>query len=439
MQKLEDIVQKAKKKGADAADAVCISASLEDIGVRNRALENIDYAESHDLGLRVILNGRQANVSFSDNDSICLDDIVDELMTKVKILPQDPYAIIAPNHKKIISELNLFDTTIQTSEKLLEDALELEDVALSHKGITQSLGASVSQVQKSFTLVNSFGFSGSYKRSSFAKSVSVLAGEGENMVRDYAYSQAVFLQDLKSSQAIGDEAASLTLQKLNPTTPKTAKLPIVFAPRMARRLLGIIASAINGGVIVKKSSFLLEQINQQILPEELSLIDCPLLEKGLASRPFDGEGKESQINKLIDNGILKTWLLDERSAFELGLKSTASAQRGVSSPHAGCTNLILEGQMQPTAELMKQNASGIYITEMMGNGINMLNGDISQGASGFIIDKDGRLGEPISNFTIAGKLPDMLKALQAGDDADTSYTIVTPTLSVSELIVAGQN
>lgn len=440
LQKLEDLVVKAKRKGADAADALCIASISEGIEIRNQKLEEVEYSNHQDLGLRVIINGRQAMTSLSDDDAWNGDEIVDDLIARAKILPKDPYAIIAEHTKASEITLDLFDYTHISPQELKETALVLEDIALSHNGISQSLGASASQSKITVAMVNSYGFAASYQRSAFGKSVSVLGGKDEHMERDYAYDQKIYWSDLKDNKAIGDDAALRTLRRLNPTIPKTGKYNIVFDPRIARRIIGSLASAINGLAIIQKSSFLLDFMGKNILPCHLSLIDNPLLERGLASRSFDGDGKISQINEFIKNGTLKSWVLDERSAKELGLASTASAARSTSAaPSPSTTNLALIGGNMPLADLMLQNKGGIYVTDVMGMGTNMITGDYSQGASGFIIEANGSLGLPINNFTIAGNLLDMLNNLHAADDIDMAYTIATPTFSVGELIVAGQN
>lgn len=440
LQKLENLVHKAKEKGADAADAVSVTSISEGLEVRNQKLEEVEYSNHQDLGLRVIVNGRQAMTSLSDDGVWNGDEIVDDLIARAKILPQDKYAVIAEHSKAPDIALDLFDETQISPDDLKETALALEDIALSHTGISQSLGASVSQNKMMVAMVNSYGFAASYQRSSFGKSVSVLGGKGGHMERDYAYDQKIYWQDLKNNQEIGDDAAKRTLRRLNPIIPKTGKYPIVFDPRIARRIVQSLAGAINGLSIIQKSSFLLDYMGKDILPNHLSLIDNPLLKKGLASRPFDGDGKLSQENAFVQNGILKSWVLDERSAKELGLASTASGARSTSAaPSPSTTNLALMGGDIPLADLMQQNSGGIYITDVMGMGTNMITGDYSQGASGFLINADGTLSQAINNFTIAGNLLDMLNNLQAADDMDMAYTIATPTFAVGELTVAGQN
>lgn len=439
LNRLDDLIRLAKKKGADNADAVYIRSLSETIEVRNQKLETAETSDNRNIGLRILIGKKQATTSLSDDGHWQAEAIVDELIARAKILPDDPYAIIAPNHKTTDIDLDLYDETIIPSQKLKEDALEVEAFALENEKISNSLGASASFGISEVALVNSFGFLDGYKRSSFSKSVSVLAGQGQQMERDYAFDHKIFKEDLKNNKEIGLEAAERTLRRLNPKTPKTGTYKIIFDPRIARSFIQTLASAINGSSIIQKASFLQDKMGELVLPNHLSLLDDPLRKRGLASRPFDADGYHSRKNNFIENGQLKSWILDERSALELGLSSTASAVRSVGSmPSPSPSNMALTGGNIPLKQLMKNNKGGIYITHLMGMGIQLLTGDYSQGASGFIIDENGDLGQSIHNFTIAGHLNDMLKNMQAADNIDYSYATAVPTLYIGELTVAGK-
>ncbi len=439
LNRLDDLITLAKKKGADAADAVYIRSLSETIEVRNQKLETAETSDNRNIGLRILIGKKQATTSLSDDGHWQASPIVEELIERTKILPDDPYAVIAANHKATNMDLELYDETSITSETLKDNALEVEAFALEDNKITNSLGASASFGVSEVGLVNSFGFSDSYKRSSFSKSVSVVAGQGQHMERDYAFDSKIFCQDLKNNKDIGYEAAQKTLRRLNPQTPQTGRYKIIFDPRIARSFIQILASAINGSSILQKASFLQNKMGELILPQHLSLIDDPLRKRGLASRPFDADGYHSRKNNFIENGQLKSWILDERSALELGLSSTASAVRSTGSlPSPSASNMALTGGHIPLKQLMKENSGGIYITHLMGMGVKLLTGDYSQGASGFLIDENGDLSQAIHNFTIAGHLLDMLKNIQAADDIDYNYATAVPTLCIGELTVAGK-
>ncbi len=437
---LETLLDKAKKYGADAADALYVDAQSQSIQIREQKLENAEHAQSATLGLRVLCGSKQATYSAADTGNLDLDSIAQNLVKHAKILPDDPFATIAKQTGTYLTnDLDLFDDTINAPQDMRSEALHVEEIALAHDGIKQSLGASSGFSHMQVHLANSYGFMGAYKRSSFAKSISVLAEDDGEMVRDYAYDQRTYYNQLKGNQALGDEAAVRTLQQRSPIIPATGRSTIVFEPRVARSFVAKLVSAINGQSITQKSSFLIHKLQEQILPRHFSLIDDPLLPQGKASRPFDDEGMLSQKNCFIDQGILKNWILDTRTALELGLQSTANAARSASSlPYPASSNIALIGGEIPLKEFLKQYGGGIYITSTMGMGINLLTGDYSQGASGLMINKDGSFGEAIHNFTIAGNLSDMLMQLEAADDLDRGFTIAAPTLMVGEMTIAGR-
>lgn len=439
LNRLDDLIILAKKKGATAADAVYIRSLSEGIEVRNQKLESAETADNRNIGLRILMGKKQATTSLSDDGHWQPEPVIDELIARTKILPPDPYAVIANNHKAVDIDLDIYDETLISSESLKEAALEVESFALENEKITNSLGASASFGISEIALLNSFGFCGSYKRSSFGKSVSVVAGQGQHMERDYAYDSQIFWQDLKGNKDIGTEAAERTLRRLNPQTPPTGTYKIIFDPRIARGFIQILASAINGSAIIQKASFLQDKMNALILPSHLSLMDDPLRKRGLASRPFDADGYHSRQNQFIEAGRLKSWILDERSALELGLSSTASAVRSTGSlPSPSPSNMALLGGNIPLKQLMQEAKGGIYITSLMGMGVQLLTGDYSQGASGFMIDENGEIGQAVHNFTIAGHLNDMLKNMQAADDIDYAYATAVPTISLGQLTVAGK-
>lgn len=433
-------MDKAKKYGADAADAIYINAESQSVQVREQSLETVERSEHASLGLRILCGKKQATYSAADTGDLDLDSIVQNLIERTKILPDDPYATIAEQTGTYLSnDLDLFDDTVNLPQDMQAEALHMEQIALSYGGIKQSLGATSGFSHMQVHLANTYGFMGTYRRSSFAKSVSVLAEAGGEMVRDYAYDHQTYYHNLKDNQTLGDEAAMRTLRQRNSIIPATGKSTVLFDPRVARSFVGKLVSAINGQSITQKSSFLIHQLGAQILPSHFSLIDDPLLCQGKGSRPFDDEGALSQKNCFIDQGILKSWMLDTRTALELGLQSTANASRSPSSlPHPASSNIALMGGNIPLQKFLNQYGGGIYITNTMGMGINLLTGDYSQGASGLMINADGSLGKAIHNFTIAGNLSDMLIQLEAADDLDLSFMIAAPTLMVGEMTIAGR-
>ena len=269
-------------------------------------------------------------------------------------------------------------------------------------------------------------------------SASVIAGEGTEMERDYDYTAAVFAADMDSPEAIGKSAGEKAVKRLNPQKAETSAVPIVFDTRVSKSLIGHLSSAVNGSSIARGTSFLKDKMGERIFPEGINIIDDPLRKRGLKSRPFDGEGIATRRIPLIEDGQLKTWVLDLRSARQLGLQSTGHASRGTSSaPSPSSSNLYLEpGEMSPE-ELMADIKQGLYVNELIGFGINGVTGDYSRGASGFWIE-NGKISYPVSEVTIAGNLNDMFANLSRANDLEFRFGIDAPTVRIEGMTVAGR-
>jgi PmbA protein len=285
--------------------------------------------------------------------------------------------------------------------------------------------------------MTSNGFFGSSKKSNHSVSVVVIAEKDGKMERDYDYSSKVFGQDLKNLNEIGLEAAKKTLARIGAIKPVTGKYPVIFDQRVSRSIASHFASAINGSAITRKTSFLKDMLNKQIANNAINIIDNPFLKRGLGSRLFDAEGLGSRKYTLIENGILKDWLLDLSSAKQLNLKPTGNAKRGISGPPSpGTSNFIISpGDVTPE-HLIKNISEGFFITDMIGSSISMITGDYSRGASGFWI-KNGELSQPITEATIAGNLKEMFMTLQPANDLDYSHSINSPTLLIEGMTIAG--
>ncbi len=306
------------------------------------------------------------------------------------------------------------------------------------KGITNSEGAEAGWGRTTVAIAATNGFTASYARSSHSVSVAVLAGEGTAMERDYDWSSVIHGQDLEQPETLGKNAAERALKRLNPRKVETCKCPVVFDPRVSNSLLRHLAGAINGAAIARGTSFLKGKLGQQIFPTSVTIIDDPFRKRGLASKPVDGEGLAPMRRAIIDEGVLTTWILDLRSARQLGLKSTGHASRGTSSPPGpSTTNLWLEPGAVSPAELMRDIKSGLYVTELAGSGINGVTGDYSRGATGFWIE-DGALAYPVSEITIAGNLVEMFKAITAANDLTFRYGADAPTIRIEGMTVAGR-
>jgi PmbA protein len=281
------------------------------------------------------------------------------------------------------------------------------------------------------------GFAGAYEGSRHGVSVSVIAGNGTGMERDYDYSSAVFEADLTDAAEVGRKAGERAVARLGPRKVATTKVPVVFDPRVSGGLLGHLAGAINGGAITRGTSFLKDKLGQQVMAKGLTVTDDPHRARGLRSRPFDGEGIACQRRDIVADGVLTTWVLDLRSARQLGLKSTGHAGRGTSSPPApGPTNLFLAPGTLSRDALIGGIDQGFYVTELIGFGVNGITGDYSRGAAGFWIE-GGALAYPVSEVTIAGNLKDMFLHLTPADDLVFRHGTDAPTVRIDGLTIAG--
>ncbi len=436
---ITDLIEDARKAGADAADALLYSSTSISVSRRMRQPEGLERSENSGIGLRVFVGNRSATVSSSDTSPQTLREMLERAVAMAKLAPEDPYSGLAPAPllAKNIAELDLYDAKEPKPEWLQEQCAKAEDAALCVEGITNSEGADASYSSTEFTLATSNGFARSYKTSNASVSVSVLAGTGTGMERDYDYSSARFVSDLSDAGTIGINAAHKALARLNPRKVSTQNVPIVFDPRVSKGLLGSFAGAINGSAIARGTSFLKDAMGNAIFNENVSIIDDPHRKRGQGSKPFDGEGVANQKTVLVENGVLKSWVLDMRSASKLGLATTGHATRGLSSPPSpSTTNLYLAtGELTPQ-ELISDIKSGFLVTEVFGMGVNLVTGDYSQGASGFWIE-NGDKAYAVSEVTIAGKLQDMFKRLTPANDLEFRYSTNAPTLRVEGMMVAG--
>ncbi len=436
---LADLIAKARAQGADAADAVVVGSVALSNAQRLGELERLEREESQDLGLRVLVGRRQAIVSSTDTSAEALAGLVERAVAMAKSVPEDQYCGLADPDQLATDhpDLDIFDPDEPAPETLIERARACEDAARAVTGVTNSEGAEASWSMSRVSLAASNGFSGSYAGSRHSLGVSVLAGEGQGMERDYDFTSTVFSADLEDPETVGRRAGERAVRRLGPKKAKTAKVPVVFDPRVAGGLIGHLAAAINGRTVARGTSFLKDKMGEPVFARGLNVVDDPHRARGLRSKPFDGEGLENTRRSVVEDGVLKTWFLDLRSARQLGLASTGNASRGTSSPPGpSATNLYLEAGAESPEALIGEIDAGFYITEMMGMGINGITGDYSRGASGFWIEK-GALAYPVSEVTVAGNLKDMFLALTPADDLEFRYGINAPTLRVDGMTVAG--
>lgn len=439
LDRAQSIVTAARKAGADAADAVYEGDGSTNVSVRLGELEDVERSESEHLGLRVFVGRRSATVSSSDLAAHTLATLVERAIAMAREAPEDPYAGLAPEDRlmrKKLPNLDIDDSDEPDPQALRERALLAEDAARAVTGVTNSEGGGSGYGRGQVALVTSHGFAGGYRGSTHSIWASVIAGEGAGMQRDYAMHSARHLRDLGAAEDIGQRAGSRAVARLNPQRVASGTMPVIFDPRVGNSLIGHLVSAMAGPSITRKASFLLDRKGERVLPAGLDVVDDPLRSRGLRSRPFDGEGLPTTRMKLVDDGVLVNWLLDSASARQLGLAPTGHAMRGGGAPGAGATNIHLEGGAMRTHDMMSDVKQGLYITELIGHGVNPVTGDYSRGATGFLL-ADGKADHAVSEVTIAGNLRDMLANLVAGDDLEFRYAINAPTLRVDGMTVAG--
>jgi PmbA protein len=436
---LHDLVAKAKRAGADAADAVAIAGTSLSHTRRLGKTEKLERSEHQDLGLRVLVGKQQAIVSSSDRAPATLNELVERAVAMARTIPEDPYCGLA-DPDQITHDwpaLDIFDPSEPTAEMLIERARAAEETALAVAGITNSEGADAGWGRSRAALVASNGFAGSYAGSSHGVSVSVIGGAGTGMERDYDFASAVYGGDLRSSEEIGRSAGERAVKRLGARKMPTSKTPVIFDPRAARSFLSHLLGAISGPSIARGTSFLKDKLSERIFPEAITITEDPHRQRGLRSRPFDGEGIANQRRALIDKGVLTTWLLDLRSARQLGLATTGHAARGTASPPSpAATNIWIEPGTQTPQELYADIAAGFYVTELMGMGVNGITGDYSRGAAGFWIE-NGEIAFPVSEMTVAGNLKDMFARMIAANDLEFRTGADAPTLRIDDLTVAG--
>jgi PmbA protein len=434
------ILSRATAHGADAADVVLTESVGTSVSWRLGKAENVERSESRDLGLRVFVGQQAAIVSTSDLSETGIAAAVSRAVDMARAVPADPFARLARTDELAahVPDLDLDDGVEPLPEVLLAACRQAEEAALAVPGVTNSEGAEASWERTVVHLATSHGFARSYASSDCGVSVSVLAGTGLAMEREDDFTAASHWADLESPDAVGRRAGEGAIKRLSPRRVRTGQYPVILDPRVGGGLLRSFASAINGASVARGTTFLKESLGQRVFAPGITVVDDPLIRRGHRSRPFDAEGLSGQALTLVDDGILKTWLLDLATAGRLGLVSNGRASRGVSSPPSpSASNLaILPGTLSPAA-LMSDIRSGFYVTETMGMGINLITGDFSQGAAGFWIE-NGQLAFPVSEVTIAGRLQDMFADLAAADDLVRRTGVDTPTLRLARMTVAGE-
>lgn len=436
-EKASELVDLAKKAGASACDAAVMRARSYSADVRMGKPEGTEASESDDFSLRVFVGKKTACVSA--NLSADFADLAERAVAMAKVSPENAFEGLAD--KALLAEkfraLDLYDDFVPDIGQLTRDAIALEQSALGMNGITNSGGASASYGAGGVVLVTSGGFHGSYCGSRFGRSVSVIAGEGAAMERDYDYSAARHYADMDDIETIGIKAARQAVSRLHARQAETGRVDAVFAPRAARSLAGHLSAMVNGAAIARKTGLLRDLMGKRIMPEGIDVTDNPLRCRGAASYPFDDEGVEPVPLAIVEDGILREWLLSSSSAAELGLQTNGRGRRSGNSVVPTVGNFAVEAGETAPEDFIGGLQNGFYVTELVGHGVDLVTGQYSRGASGFWIE-NGVFAYPVSEVTLGSDLLHMFAHMSAADDLDRRYAVASPTLLVEGMTLAGK-
>ena len=439
------LLELARRAGAEQADAVAVASTNSSTEVRMQRVEKVAEAASRSVGLRVIVDGRQAVVSTSDVTDAALAETARTAMELARVSEPDPHAGLPDPSEQTRqpAELGLFDEAIQLldGDERARRALACEQAALdASPQIGNSGGATFSTRVSAFALADTNGFAGQYRGASASLYVEVMAQEEDGSLRNAGwFTAARQLHRLEDEASVGREAAARALRQLGAAKGETWQAPVVWEPRMAAGLAGIVAQAASGEALYRGSTFLAGREGERVASALLSIADDPTLPAQLGSRPFDGEGVGTRRNPLLEGGVFRGFLFDCYNARRLDAATTGSAVRDVASlPGIGSGNLVIAGGETPADEIVRDVADGLYLTTLMGFGINLTTGDFSRGAAGIRI-RNGELAEPISEINISGNLREMLRDIDAvGDDSQWFGQTAAPTVRMSRMMISGQ-
>ncbi|MGN7771922.1 TldD/PmbA family protein [Phyllobacterium sp. 22552] len=431
------LVEAARRAGADAADAVVVRSRSTGVNVRLGKVESTESSESDEFSLRVFVGRKIASISANTGSDPKI--LAERAVAMAKVSPDDAYEGLAATEQLVrnIRDLELYDPTNVDAAQLTEAALAAEEAALSVEGVTNSGGGSASAGMGGLVLVTSGGFAGYYNGSRFSRSVSAIAGTGTAMERDYDFSSRIYYGELEDAAAIGRSAGARAVKRLNARQAQTGRVNVVYDPRVARGIASHLASAINGASVARKTSFLKDRMGEKILSDAIYVSDDPLRVRGSGSRPFDGEGLEGVPLNMVENGVLKHWLLSTSTAKELDLTTNGRGTRSGSTVVPSSTNFAIEPGEKTPDELIRAVGTGFYVTELFGQGVDMITGQYSRGASGYWIE-NGELSYPVSEVTLASNLKEMFLNLTVANDIDRNFSVASPTLLIEGMTLAGK-
>ena len=420
----------AKKIGATNASVTIGHSISETVNFRNNNLDESNRSDGLAFSIDTYIGKKKSSISSSNLLDQNLNTLIEKCYETTKITPEDEFNSL-PDQNLLadsLKNLNIYDDTHIENDKKIDYLKELESAASEDKKIVNT-ESSFTEKKSNFILANSDGFCSGYKTSSFTASCVAVAKDETSMERDYEYSSKRYLDDIKEPKSLGKIASHQTIRKLSPKKIGSEKLSVIFDKRIAKGMLSAFAGAISSSAIARGTSFLKDQLNEQIFSNSINIIDKPDIIKGLGSKNFDSEGVKSDTINLVKEGVLKSYLIDSYNGRKLNLKSNGRS--------GGTTNLYFENGNQSYDELLKMNSKCIYITETIGHGSNLVTGDYSVGATGFLVE-NGQFKYPINEITIAGNFKDMFKRIFLANDLDFEYSTNSPTMMIEGMTVAGK-
>lgn len=434
----EDVIRRARAAGASQAE---VSASIEaglNVNVRLGEVETVEHTRDRGFGLTVYFGQRKGSASTADLHADSIQATLDQACAIARYTEEDPAAGLADAARmaRQFPDLDLWHPWSIDTADAIALGQEIEAAGRAHAGITNSDGASVQMGESLSVYANSHGFVGRERGTRHSLSLALIAGDDAGMQRDYWYDSARSAGDFMSAKALGDKAAERTLARVGARRLSTRQCPVLFAPEIARGLIGHMVGAVSGGALYRRASFLLDHAGKQIMPAWLNVVERPHLRRGQGSGAFDAEGVATRDNVLIENGVLARYVLGSYSARKLGLESTGNA--------GGIHNLVVDpghadgGAADDFNGMLRRLGTGLLVTEVMGQGVNTITGDYSRGAAGFWVE-NGQIAYPVEEITIAANLRDMLMGIVAvGSDVDKRSHLLTGSILVDRMTIAGE-
>ena len=420
----------AKKLGATDASVIVSNSISETVNFRNKKLDESNRSDNLGIDITTYVGKKKSSISSSNLLNENLNILLEKCIETTKNTPEDEFNSLPDRDllAKEVKDLNLYDDTNLKNDHKIDYLKKLEVSAAFNKKIINT-ESSFTQNKSNFILANSEGFCDGYKTSSFTASSVTVAKDENSMERDYEYSSKCHLDDLEDAEKLGKLAADQTIRKLSPKKISSEKISIIFDKRIAKGMLNAFASAISSSAISRGTSFLKDKTNQKIFADRINVFDKPDILKGLGSRSFDKEGVKTDTLKLVDNGVLKNYLIDTYNGKKLSLKSNGRC--------GGASNLYFENGSMSYKDLLNSSSKSLYITETIGHGSNIVTGDYSVGATGFLVE-NGEFKYPINEITIAGNFKDMFQNITLANDLDFKYSTNSPTMKIEGMVVAGK-